>query len=150
MPFAANSRKPPDPVVFFLDRTLGKNVFADALRKANLEVRIHDEHFSAGEKDETWLRDVGQWRWVVVTNDKKIRYRHNELAALLRNAVRAFVFTSGNLTGKEMAEVFLKALPKISRLLEKHQEAFVATISRAAAVRIVSIGIAPGRRGRSR
>jgi len=40
-PSGANSRlKPPDPPVFFLDRSLGKHIVATALRSAGVAVEI--------------------------------------------------------------------------------------------------------------
>jgi hypothetical protein len=42
---------PPERLVFFIDRSLGRKVIPDALRAAGEEVRIHDDHSSgfAGE-----------------------------------------------------------------------------------------------------
>lgn len=137
-PSAANSLpKPLEEVVFFLDRTLGRSIFAGRLRAQGVRVEVHDDHFPPDAKDSEWLPEVGARGWVVVTCDQRIRYRRNELAALLRNRVRAFAFTQGNSTAEEMAEAFLKALPKILRLVEKRQGPFIATISKEADVRVV-------------
>jgi hypothetical protein len=45
--------------------------------------------------------------------------------------VRAFAFTSGNLQAEEMAEIFLKALPKIRRFLEEEPAPSLATITKS-------------------
>jgi len=48
--------------------------------------------------------------------------------------VRAFVLTAGNLRGEEMAQIFVKALPAISKFLAKHPRPFIAKITRSGAV----------------
>jgi predicted nuclease of predicted toxin-antitoxin system len=134
---AVNLPKPPEAPTFFLDRTLGKNIFASSLRTAGLSVEIHDDHFPADARDQEWLRKVGDWNWVVVTNDRHIRYRPLELAALKASKVRTFVFTRGNLRAEEMAGIFLRALPKIQRILRKNRGPFIASVSRNGDVRLI-------------
>jgi predicted nuclease of predicted toxin-antitoxin system len=129
--------KPREDVVFFLDRTLGRKIFSGKLREKGLHVEVHDDHFATDARDAEWLAEVGARGWVVVTSDQRIRYRQNELGALLRHRVKAFAFTQGNLTAEEMAEIFLKALPKILRLVKKSHEPFIASISRGGGVRVL-------------
>ncbi len=57
--------------MFFLDRNLGPNVVANALRQANIKVEIHDDHFAQDALDEDWLTYVGQQGWVILTKDEK-------------------------------------------------------------------------------
>ncbi len=136
-PYAANLPKPPEAVTFFLDRTLGKRILASALRAAGLNVQVHDDHFPANAKDTEWLRFVGAKGWVVLTHDRRIRYRAIELTALMSSGVRVFAFTRGNLTGPEMATVFLKALPRVRKFLKKNEGPFIATLSRGGQVRML-------------
>ncbi len=131
--------KPLEPPTFFLDRTIGKKIVAQALRGASLHVETHDDHFAQDAKDEEWLRVAGESKWVVVTNDRKIRYRSLELNCLQRSGVRAFAFAHGNLTGGEMAAVFLKALPKIIRILKRNKGPFIATLTRSGDVHLLSL-----------
>lgn len=49
------------PVTFFLDRSLGKEIVAEALRVAGAHVEIHDDRFPPDAKDEDWLNEVGRW-----------------------------------------------------------------------------------------
>jgi hypothetical protein len=58
-------------------------------------------HLPKGTNDETWLSFVGKNGWVVLTRDKRIRYRRLERLALQAANVPAFVFTGGNVTIKE-------------------------------------------------
>ncbi len=46
----------------------------------------------------------------------------------------AFVLTSGTQTGREMADSFVRALPKILRFLATRQRPFLATVSRGGEV----------------
>src|SRR4051812_30434760 len=88
---ASSSSKPPEPLTFFLDRNLGKKAVADALRQADVEVHVHDDHFPPDTRDEEWLAEVGKRGWIVLTKDTRIRYRSSELTALVKANVSAFV-----------------------------------------------------------
>jgi predicted nuclease of predicted toxin-antitoxin system len=111
-PSGANSpSKLPESPVFFLDRSLGKKRIATALRQVGAIVHIHDDYFPPDAKDEDWLAEAGRREWVVLTKDHRIRYRHVERLALMRGGVAAFILTSGDLQGDEMAQIFVKALP---------------------------------------
>jgi hypothetical protein len=59
------------PVTFFLDRSLGKEIVAQALRAAGADVEIHDDHFPPDAKDEDWLTEVGSLGWIVLTKDRR-------------------------------------------------------------------------------
>lgn len=78
-------------------------------------MEVHDEHFNPDASDPEWRSEVGRRGWVVVTIDRRIRYRQLEWLAFKAGMVRAFAFSSGNLRAEEMAAIFLKALPKIKR-----------------------------------
>ena len=60
---------------------------------------------------------IGKRRWIVLTKDDRIRYRVTERTAILSARVRAFVLTSTQLQGAEMAAAFIKALPRIKRIV---------------------------------
>ena len=137
-PSGANSpSKLPESPVFFLDRSLGKKRIATALRQAGAIVHVHDDYFPPDAKDEDWLTQVGQNGWVVLTKDHRIRYRHVERLALMKAGVAAFILTSGDLQGEEMARIFVKALPRISRFLKNHQKPFIAKITKDGSVSLL-------------
>jgi hypothetical protein len=46
-----------------------------------------------GTPDDTWLRIVGTRRMIVITRDRRIRYRPVERLAWVQHAVRGFVLT---------------------------------------------------------
>jgi predicted nuclease of predicted toxin-antitoxin system len=128
---------PPEQAVFFLDRSLGKEKVAGALRAAGAHVEIHDLHFSPDARDDDWLQEVGRRGWVVLTKDKHIRRRATELAALRNARVSAFVLTSGNLTGEEMAAAFVRALKRMRRVAAQNRPPFIATVTRDGSVSIL-------------
>lgn len=101
-------------------------------------VEVHDDHFAQDCTDEHWLREAGKKGWLVLTKDKRIRYRTAERLALQVNGVKAFVLTGGDLTGAEMAETFLKTRAKIERMARIRSGPFIATITKRGEVRLIS------------
>jgi hypothetical protein len=99
-----------------------------------VRVEVHADHFpqtetSPEEHDGTWLVEVGRKGWVVLTKDEKIRRNQIELAALLSSGAPSFASTAGNITGEQLANRLLVAMPEIRRFLKKHRPPFVATVS---------------------
>lgn len=127
---ASSGSKLPEPFVFFIDRSLGRKIVAQALREIGETVEVHDDHFAPDAKDEDWLVKVGKRGWIVLTKDDRIRYRVTERTALTSSRVRAFVLTSSQLQGTEMAAAFVTALPQIKRLIAKHPPPFIGRVSR--------------------
>jgi hypothetical protein len=134
---ASSTSEPPEPLVLFVDRSLGNKVVANALRLAGVHVEIHDDHFPATAPDEDWLGDVGQRGWVALTKDRGIRYRAPALAAIRLSAVRMFVLTAGDLQGSEMAAIFVQALPHIRRLTRRQTAPFIARITKTGTASIL-------------
>jgi len=123
--------KPPDPSVVFLDRSLGKQVIATVLRTAGFQVEVHDDHFSTDAKDQEWLTEAGRKGWIVLTKDKKIKYRMVELAAVAAADAKVFTLTAGSVQGSEMADIFVKAMPKIKAYVEANAPPYIVRISKA-------------------
>jgi len=88
-------------------------------------------HLPKGTKDEVWLSLAGKNGWVVLTRDKRIRYRRLERLALEIAAVRAFVFTGGNVTIRDTGEILARAVPRILRICERQPGPFVYHIGAA-------------------
>jgi hypothetical protein len=134
-PSVANSPSPPERLVFFVDRSLGRKVVPHALRLAGGDVRVHDDFFAQDALDTLWLAEAGKHGWVVLTKDARIRYRAAEVAALRAAKVRAFVLTAkGDMTGQEIAQAFVLALPAMKRWCAKIAPPFIARVGRDGAV----------------
>jgi predicted nuclease of predicted toxin-antitoxin system len=128
----------PEPLVFFVDRSLGRRVIPDALRVAGAQVELHDNHFPQNAQDQVWLAEAGKRAWIVLTKDKHLRYRAIETNALMSAKVRAFVLTArGDLSGAEIGQIFVKALPTMRKLCATVSPPFVAHVSRDGSVSIV-------------
>lgn len=125
---------------FFVDRSLGRRVVADALREAGAVVHVmadvYGERIGQGLADEEWLRDAGKRGWVVLMKDAKIRYRPAELQVVIDHGLRAFCLTNANLRGLEMAQRFVEHLPRITRIVEQKPGPYIYGVYRDA-VRLV-------------
>jgi predicted nuclease of predicted toxin-antitoxin system len=120
-----SAAKPPDAIVFFIDRSLGKIDVPQALRKAGYHCECHDDHWNQTTEDAVWLTGVAAQGWVVLTKDERIRYRPLERRALDSAKVRAFIVICGNVRGEETARILLRAMPKILAVVERQQGPFI-------------------------
>ena len=113
-----------------MDESLDSLSVVAALRAAGAHVERHADHFDKGATDEDWLTHAGNHNWVVLTRDKRIRYRQLELRGLTEARVRAFVFTGGNITVKDTAEILTRALPRIDAICALNAGPFIYHIGR--------------------
>ncbi|MBZ5565803.1 MAG: hypothetical protein LAP13_25715 [Acidobacteriia bacterium] len=136
--FDGSQQQPPhDDFVLFLDENLHKCApILSVLEQANIRYKRHTDIFEPGVLDEVWLPKVCQHGWIVLTKDKGIRYNELEIRAIISNKGREFVFTSGNLSGAQMAEILSKALPKIQRLSQRVSAPFIASITQKGEVHV--------------
>lgn len=114
--------------VFFTDRDLGKR-FPEILSAAGLHVERHADHFPPGCPDETWLEHVGQRGWIAVTHDGRIRYKPNELAAVIQHRVALLVMI-GHAPYPQLAHAFVATQNRILDFLERHNPPFIAKVYR--------------------
>jgi predicted nuclease of predicted toxin-antitoxin system len=120
----------PREPVFFVDRSLGGKLVAEALRAAGATVIAHDDAFEQNAKDVEWLAEAGRRGWIVLTKDAAIRRNPREKAMFHAAQVRVFTLARKNLIGAEMATLFVKALPGMSKRAAKTPAPFVFSISR--------------------
>lgn len=129
MPSGPRSQRLPEPWTFFVDRSLGGRVVADALRGTGEAVEIHDDHFAPDGPDQNWLGEVGANAWVVLSKDDRIRRNPVEHEALLAAGVAAFFLGRSDLRGEQMASAFIAALPAMRKALRRFAVPFIAGIS---------------------
>ncbi len=115
-------------LVFFTDRDLGTR-FPDILANAGLRVERHRNHFQPDCADEDWLRSVDERGWIAVTHDSRIRYRPNELDAVVRHRV-ALLVVVGKAPFPHLARNFVKTVPKILDFLAHHKVPLIAKVYR--------------------
>jgi hypothetical protein len=131
------SPSPPEDLIVYLDENLcNSRAILDTLARLNVRFERHLDHFARGTLDEIWLPMVGSQGWVLLTSDKRIRYNFLERRALEQNSVREFVFTSGNMSGQDMAAALELALPKVRRFCRKLKPPFVASITRTGEIHL--------------
>ncbi|MBI3938778.1 MAG: hypothetical protein HY323_17545 [Betaproteobacteria bacterium] len=129
---AANSNsKLPERAIFFVDESLDSLTVVTALRDAGAIVERLTDHFPKGTPDETWLAEASRNSWIVLTRDKRIRYRQLERLALHAAGVRAFVFTGGNVSGKDTGTILAGALKQIEKILATNPGPFIYHIGRS-------------------
>jgi hypothetical protein len=129
-------------LVFFTDRDLG-NVFPTTLAASGLTVERHAAHFPPDCPDEDWLGVVGSRGWVVVTRDTRIRYKPNELAAVVRNRVSLLVVV-GKASHAELAANFVRTAPRIQSFLGTRSPPLIAKVYRARPSELARDPHAPG------
>jgi len=127
---ANSSSRPPEPLTLFLDESLDSDSIAQALTAAGAAVERLTHHLPKGSDDSTWLRFAGERSWVVLTRDKRIRYRQLERLSLQAARARAFVFTAGNATLAETGEILARAYPHIQRICLREPGPFIYHIGR--------------------
>lgn len=123
------------PLVFFVDRCLGRSVF-QALNQTGIMVKFHDDEFPQSTLDTEWLPIVGQRDWVVLTKDAAIGRNALERRAVARANLRLFTLTRQDLTGAEMAAVLVQALGAMQRFVHRYPAPFIAKVDRAGKIRI--------------
>jgi predicted nuclease of predicted toxin-antitoxin system len=123
-----------------VDRSLGRKLAA-ALTEAGFPAVTHDSIFPDDATPDTiWLARVGKEEWLVITKDKLIRKRPLEREALIEARVRAFVFSGGNMSGVEMAEVIIGCANKLLRIAASTPAPFVARITGSGDVEVIDEG----------
>ena len=104
---------------FFLDRTLGRRIVAAGLRDLGWSVVTHHELFGDRDQDVDdveWIDECSRRGSPVLSNDKRIRYRPAEIAAIRSSAVRIFVLSSGSLKAEQQVELLHRHRDEILEL----------------------------------
>jgi hypothetical protein len=120
--------------VFFTDRDLGKK-FPEILSAAGLHVERHADHFAHDCPDTDWLEEIGRRGWTAVTHDSRIRYKPNELAAVIQHRVGLLVVI-GHAPYPDLARSFVATSGRIFVFLEQHEPPFIAKVYRPSASEI--------------
>jgi hypothetical protein len=110
-------------VVFFTDRDLGKQ-FPSILAAAGLNIRSHFDLFAPD------TADVAKNGWVAITRDKRIRYKPNELAAVVQHKA-ALLVVVGEAPHAVLAANLVAIKEKILRFIAVEEPPFIAKVYRA-------------------
>jgi hypothetical protein len=123
------------PTTFFIDRCLGTKSIVEALREINVSVEIHDDHFSQGALDVDWLPEVGNRGWIILTKDANIGKNQIERMAVASANIRMFVLASQNLSGSDMADIFVRSILEMKKFISSNPAPFIAKVYSNATVK---------------
>jgi hypothetical protein len=118
--------------ILYLDENLCECVqIQTVLKDAAFPFRRHLEFFPRGILDKDWRPFPGSHGWAVLTKDKAQRFTPLEKASIVQHQLKIFAFSSGNLSGAEMADLLRINLRRIDRFARKHPAPFVVSISKS-------------------
>lgn len=109
---------------FFLDRSLGKTS-ASRLRTAGHVVHLIADYYPRDAQeigDAEWIAEGCRRGWTLLTKDRRIRYRTDELGALTSGHL--FCLADGNVTLDQITQRFLDAMPAIHRAIQNTEVGF--------------------------
>ena len=124
-----SSSRPLEGLTFLVDESVGAKIVPEALRELGAQVYTVALEFGQGVPDEQWLQEAGSRGWIVVTRDRMIRKRPNELSALREAGVRAFALTAGAQTGSAAADLLRLRARKIRNYCRSEAAPFLVTIT---------------------
>lgn len=130
-------------VVFFTDRDLGLQ-FPAILSAGGLTVQRHADHFAPECPDSEWLAAVSSKGWVALTHDKRIRYKPNELAAVVEHKV-ALLVVVGDAPFAELAKAFVATSPDVLKFIAEHEPPYIAKVYRPSPAAVKADPSATGR-----
>ena len=100
-------------ITLFIDRDIWSHRLDATLRAEGIPFVAHRDHFADDTPDAEWIAAVAERGWTILTRDRRIRYRANEVAAVRRGRLHMFALTSGNVSAAETATIVVKAWPAI-------------------------------------
>lgn len=121
---------------YFTDRDLGKQ-FPAALRDAGISVERHDDHFKQSTPDVQWIAEVARRRWIAVTRDKRIRYKPNEITAVMDASLQLLVIV-GDASSAALASNFVASIARIDAFFADHPGPVIARLYRPSPGRAAS------------
>ena len=130
--------KLPKLPTIYIDESLSQRLLGDVLKQHKLDVKIRADLFREGVADVDWLAYAGKRRWIVLTKDKAIRRRSNELLVLMNARVRAFVLSAGEMTGEQQADLFERLIPKLRWWIAQQPAPFVVRVEKSGRTELVA------------
>ncbi len=121
-------------VTLFIDRDTWSHRLDAALHAAGIAFVAHRDRFADDMPDAQWIAAVAEQGWAVITRDRRIRYRINEVAAVRRGRLHMFALTSGNVSAAETATIVVKAWPAIQRAVAATAPPMMWSITRGGEV----------------
>jgi hypothetical protein len=92
---------------------------------AGAQVRTPADLAGFGAGDEKWLPLAAARGWLVLMRDQRVRYRELEKNALHESGAGAFVFTGGQATAGDTADIVCQLLPKFANINRSERKPFL-------------------------
>jgi hypothetical protein len=102
-------RRPPDPLVYYLDANLDGHDLVRRLRDAGVRCEPHRDHFAPDAEDEAWIPVVAARGWIIVTRDFAIQRRPAEREAWIAANATVVMVRGEKLSADDMAQIILDA-----------------------------------------
>lgn len=116
-------RPAPLPPEFFVDRSLGRHIVAQAIKAEGYTVHTMTDVYpdSADETvtDVEWIARADHAGWIALTKDERITRRPDEQQALSKSHLRVFAIGNQHLTGPQMATYYVTNLNRIIQRARK-------------------------------
>lgn len=136
---ASNNAAPPDTPVLFIDRCAWSHKLGEALTSIGAPFIPHHDKFKPACPDEEWLEVAGKQGWIVLTRDKNIRRKPNELRAFRDHGVIGFVLTSGDASAADTAALVTAIYPKLIRKAKTTNPPAMFSITLAGAINSIKL-----------
>ena len=127
-----------------IHRSRSRQTIPEILKSGGLTVERHADHFAHDTPDETWLEQVGKRGWIALTHDQRIRYKPNELRAVMQHGVALLVIV-GKAPFPDLANSFVNSRSVIENFLRGRKPPFIAKVYRPSSSEITERPNAPGR-----
>ena len=134
------SKKPPDRLTLFFDENFGRKKIKELLQGVDARVEVHADHFETGTEDAEWIPEVTKRGWIILSFDRRIRYKANERAAIREHRARVFFLTAAETTAEQAAQIVRAAIPRIEKLVQETHAPFYATINKNGEIGVVKSG----------
>lgn len=132
---------------YFVDRALGSIYLPQQLRKAGLDIVVHDDIYVQNERDPWIFYECGKKKLVVITADTAFMKSFPHMAAITLAKTRVIAFSNNKKTSEVKGNAFIKAQKPIERALVKHRQGyFIGVVGMAGTFRICAESPLPSRK----
>lgn len=136
---ASSNAAQPDNPTLFIDRCAWSHRLGEALTQLGAPFIPHHEKFAPDCPDEEWLETAGKQGWVVLTRDKNIRRKPNELRAFRDHKVLGFVLTAGDASAADTAMLITRIYAKLMRKAQATKPPAMFSVTSAGAINPIKI-----------
>jgi hypothetical protein len=132
------SKQQPEEPIYFIDRTHGRNILPNLLKKVGMNVEVHCNHFAPEAPDDEWIPKCVANGWVIITGDKAIETDPINAKAVEESAAKVFITSDTNSKAEEWAAAIIVGRRKLARIVEYNNGAFCVDVDKYASNHVSS------------